>query len=582
MSGFERFKNTRRLIYLIVLFYAVSGFFLERTIRPDNPILKTALTLAYFSIWAGLLVYLWRKANIPDRLIAPILVLCLAVLYVLPLTTLPVPVGRNLPDVDFHAAKILLCSAGYFFNDPVTSYPSIYPPVYHIMVGSIVWLTGAANSWSVLGMFHVFMLIVLFLSVYLLAKVLFNPLVGILSVLFLGAIFDIPNQSPIFIPTPFLLGLTVIVNTVSLVYKGLQGKRWCFYLAGFLTGLAVTIWPAFLLVALILLVIIFFVPEKGSKYPGDLLKFALPFLILPLVVWIPQYLLLSEFHLTGTDTIGRFTGIPGPNWFFDLVYRFFLLGGFDWHQYGVTVLFGMTYVILLVLAILDYLSLDGQDLLRKKFLKWFLVLMILVLPVVNYAFFSNYTRRVQVLFNIPVIILAAHYLLGKFKKKYRILVVAFAVWAALFANGWNVYRAHSSLLDTRNRYQDWKTDAAGVLQFLHANTSFGDFIFSTKKTYRWVIAGYLVRFNLLAHRTGAYFSLNPELSEKMLKQYNTVLGSSDLDLIMRIFREYKIRYVIIYQDEPEQFPGLQLLLEHCTPAYASEFYRIVRCDESTK
>jgi hypothetical protein len=434
----------------------------------------------------------------------------------------------------------------------------------------------------VLSIFHVLMLIVLFMSVYLLAKTLFNPLVGILSVLFLGAVFDIPNQSPIFIPTPFLLGLTVIVNSITLIYKGFQVKRWCFYLAGLLTGLAVTIWPAFLLVAFIFLVIIFFAPVKKSRHPGDLLKFALTFLILPMAVWIPQYLLLSEFHLTGTDTIGRFTGIPGPAWLFDLLYRFFLLGGFDWHQHGVTVLFGITYTVFIVLAILGYRTLDGQNLLKRRFLKWFLILMIMVLPVVNYVFFSNYTRRVQVLFNIPVIILTAYYLLEQFNKKYRILAIAFVVWAALFANGWNVYQSHSSALETKQRYESWKADATEVLQFLQSNTNFGDFIFSTKQTYRWVIAGYLVRFNLLAHRTGAYFSLNPQLSEKMLKQYNTVLGSNDLDLIMRILHEYKIKYVIIFQGEPEQFPGLLLLLEHCAPAYASEFYAIVRCDESAK
>ena len=579
MSSLESFKSTKLTIYLIFAFYAVTGFFLERTIQSPDLIFKTALALVYFSIWASFLGYIWRTDKIPNSWIAPVLVLCLAALYVLPLTTLSVPVGRNLPDVDFHAAKILMCSAGYFFNDPVTSYPSIYPPVYHIIIGSIVWLTGATNSWSVFGWFHVFILIGLFMSVYLLAKTMFNPLVGILSALFLGAIFDIPNQSPIFIPTPFLLGLTVIIDSVTLVYKGLQGRLWCFYLAGFLTGLSVTIWPAFLLVTLIFLLIIFLVPERESGRFGDLLKFTLPFLILPLVVWIPQYLLLSEFHLTGTDTIGGFTGIPGPAWLFDLVYRFFLLGGFDWHQHVVTVLFGVTYCILIVLAIFGYRSLDGSDLLRKRFLKWFLILMILILPVVNYVFFSNYTRRVQVLFNIPVIVLAAFYLLQEFGKKYKSLAIAFLIWAALFANIWNVYQAHRSALETQHRYQGWKEDATGVLQFLRANTSFGDYIFSTKQTYRWVIAGYLVRFNLLAHRTGAYFSLNPQLSEKMLKQYNTVLGSSDLDLIMRIFREYKIRYVIIYQGEPEKFPGLQLLLERCAPAYASEFYRIVRCDE---
>ncbi|HEX7400906.1 MAG TPA: glycosyltransferase family 39 protein, partial [candidate division Zixibacteria bacterium] len=162
--------------------------------------MRTVLALAYSSTWIGLLVYLWRKAKIPDKLIAPILVLCLAVLYVSPLTTISVPVGRNLPDVDFHAAKILFCSAGYFFNDPVTSYPSIYPPVYHIIIGSIMRLSGAADSWSVLSIFHVLMLIVLFMSVYLLAKTLFNPMVGIFSAMFLGAVFDIPNQSLMLIP----------------------------------------------------------------------------------------------------------------------------------------------------------------------------------------------------------------------------------------------------------------------------------------------------------------------------------------------------------------------------------------------
>ncbi len=145
----------------IVVVYAVSSIFLERIVVLSDPWLKTALSFVYFIIWTSPLLYLWWKAKIQDKLVIPILVLFLAILYISPLATIPVPVGKNFPDVDFHAAKVLYCSTGHFFNDPVTSYPTIYPPAYHIIVGTIMRLSGSSNSWFILSRFHIVLLIIL-------------------------------------------------------------------------------------------------------------------------------------------------------------------------------------------------------------------------------------------------------------------------------------------------------------------------------------------------------------------------------------------------------------------------------------
>ncbi len=41
------------------------------------------------------------------------------------------------PDVSFHAAKLLRASHGEIFRDPVTGTPSIYPPAFHVLFGSL-------------------------------------------------------------------------------------------------------------------------------------------------------------------------------------------------------------------------------------------------------------------------------------------------------------------------------------------------------------------------------------------------------------------------------------------------------------
>ena len=269
----------------ILIIYAVSSTCLERVVVSSDPLLKTILSFLYLFPWIGLILYLWRKAKIQENVVIPVLVLFLAIFYISPLTTLVVPIGKNYPDVDFHAAKVLYCSTGHFFNDPVTSYPSIYPSVYHIIIGTIMRFSGSSSSWYILSRFHIGMLIILFLSVYFLARFLFSPRVGLLTVLFLGAVFEMPNWSFMFFPTPFLLGLTFMVNSITLVHLALRDRPWCLYLGGLLTGLAVATWPAFLLVAGILVVVIFCSQDKRSKMINSALKFTSACLILPLVVF---------------------------------------------------------------------------------------------------------------------------------------------------------------------------------------------------------------------------------------------------------------------------------------------------------
>ncbi|MFH1335057.1 MAG: hypothetical protein ABII96_00930 [Candidatus Zixiibacteriota bacterium] len=424
-------------------------------------------------------------------------------------------------------------------------------------------------------------LVVLFLSVYFLANSLFNPRIGFLSVLFLGAVFDMPNQGGMFFPSPFLLALTVMVNSVTLVYLGLRGKRWCFYPAGLLTGLAVTIWPAFLLVAIVLLVVIYFTPEKKFWNPVSLLKFILTSLIFPLMVWIPQYLLLSKHHLLGHQSIGQFKGVPGINWFLDFAARFILLGGFDRQQQWVTVLFGMTYVILIALVIWGVRSFGKKELLKKRFLKLFFISMLMALSIIHYIFYYTYSRRVQVLLSVIVIIVAGYYLVTRLPKKYRLWNVAFILWVIIFTNGWNLYMAHKYVPETEYRYEIWRKYATGALQFIESNTAFGEYLFATEKTYRILIMGNLVRFNLMAHRSGNYYSLNPDLSEKMLDHYNTILNSNDFNITKRILNYYGIRHIVIYEGEQATYPGLGLLYENCTVAYRDENYSILVFNESS-
>jgi 4-amino-4-deoxy-L-arabinose transferase-like glycosyltransferase len=562
--------------------YTVSNIYLEHIVGPYDPLLRTVFFFAYFFAWISPLIYLWLKGKIQESFVAPILVLCLAILYVSPLVTIPVPVGLNFPDVDFHAAKILYSSTGHFFKDPVSSYPSIYPSVYHILIGSIMRVVGSDNSWLVLSRFHVLMLIALLLSVYLLANSLFNPRVGLLSVLFFGGVFDMPNWSGMFLPTPFLLGLLVIINSVTLVYLTVQGKRWCLYPAGLVTGLAVTIWPAFLPVAMVLVLAIFFAPDKKFRRQVDPLKFILAFLVVPVMVWVPQYLLLSKHHLMGHHTIGRFKGIPEPAWFLDLISRLVLLGGFDRHQHEVTILFGTTYVILVTVAVLGFRSLRKKYLLKKRFLGLFFVSMLTALPIVHYVFSLMYSRRVQVLFSTLVAVVAAYYLVAQLNRKYRLWAAALIVWIVAFTSGWNIYMAHKYVLATKDSHDSWKKYATGVLTFMESNTTFGDYIFATQNTYRFVVIGNLVRFNLVAHREGGYYSLNPELSEKMANHYNAILRSNDIGLTKKILGLYKIRYVLVQKGEQVIYPGLRQLFENCTLAYKDDYYAVLRCDFSPK
>jgi len=560
----------------ILIAYTVSNIYLEHVFGRNRAVVKTAFFFVYFLVWIIPLVYFWIKDKISENAVSPILVLCFAVLYTSTLWTISVPAGIGLPDVDFHVAKILYSSSGHFFNDPVTSFPSIYPPVYHIMAGLIMRVSGSDSSWFTLCRFHVLMLVFLFMSVYLLGRLLFTPVVGLLSVLLFCGVFDMPNWSGMFLPTPFLLALAVIINSVALTYLGFQGRSWYLYLAGLAAGLAVTIWPAFLPVGIALPIVVFLTMQKGLWRPTNLLKFVLPFSVFPIMVWLPQYLLLSKHGLLGHHSIGQFKGIPGVAWFSDFAARFILLGGFDQNQQWVTVLFGMIYVVLIFTAFLGFRSLREETILKKKFLGYFLFLMLISLPVVDYVFSSVYSRRVQVLLSTVLVILAGYYLVAQLKARYRVLVTVFVVLVVASTSGWNIYQAHSYVMEAKIRYDARRKETTHVLEFIKSKTSFGEYVFATGKIYRSVIFGNIIRFNLVAHRDGSYYSLDPILSEKMLTEYESILNSGNFNFIRGILKQYNVRYILINNGEEILYPGIKQLSENCRRVYHDGTFAVFR------
>lgn len=560
----------------ILVIYAVSNIYLEHIVDPYNPLLKTAFSFMYFLVWTSPLLYFWLKGKIRESLIVPILVLCLAVLYISPLTTIKVPIWYASADVAFHAAKVLHSSAGYSFHDPVTSFPSIYPSVYHILLGWGMNLLGLDNSFYVLSRFHILMLIALFLSVYLLATCLFNPRVGLLASLSFGAIFMLPNIGYMFIPMPFHLGLVAIINSVTLICLALQGKRWCFYPAGLFAGLAVTVWPAFLPVALVLVAVIYYTPHKELRRSVGCLKFFLLFLVFPIIVWLPQYLLLSKHNLLGSEGVGLFNTIPGLTWFFGLLVKFIFFGGFEYEPQWVTALFGINYIILITIAFLGFRSFSKKDLWKKRFLVQYLILMLAVTIFVHYSFGPTYSRRVQLVFSIPLATVAAYFLVGQFNKRYRILSIFFIAWVVMLTCSWNVYNVNKLVEKSKDGYQKWEKYAAGALQFIESNTTYAEYVFATQKTYRFVVLGNLLRCNLIAHRDGTYFSLNPDLSKKMLNHYNTIITSSDFGSIKKILKQYNIRYILIYNGEETLHTGIRQLFENCTPVYQDDKFTVLK------
>jgi hypothetical protein len=279
----------------------------------------------------------------------------------------------------------------------------------------------------------------------------------------------------------------------------------------------------------------------------------------------------------GSGNFGFWKGIPNLGWFADLVFRFFTLGGFDNKEHWVTALFGFNYVLLIGLSILGFRLLNKKDY-SRKFFGSFLSLVLISILIIHYIFSFMYSRRVQVISSILIVILAAYYLITHFNRKYRLWDYAFLVWVILFSNGWNVYMAHKYVMETKERYETWEKYATGALRFIQSNTRSGDFIFTTENTYRFVIIGNVLRFTLEAHRSGNYYSLNPDLAKDLADRYDDILLSSDLDLIKKVLDYYRIRYVLIREGEQEVYPGLKQLYDNCPAVYRDDNYAVLKCD----
>jgi hypothetical protein len=189
-----------------------------------------------------------------------------------------------------------------------------------------------------------------------------------------------------------------------------------------------------------------------------------------------------------------------------------------------------------------------------------------------------YSRRFQVLFSTLIVSVASFYLLAKLSSRYRILGLAFIVCAVGFSGSWNFYKAHEYVQENKKAYQIVKKYTSEVLEFFGSNTNSGDYIFATARTYRDVIFGNLIRFNLVVHREGNYYSLNPKISEIMLSHYNAILFSDDFGLIKKTLGFYKIRYILIHKKEPPAYPGLRVLMGNCKTAYKDQWFTVLELE----
>ena len=165
------------------------------------------------------------------------------------LTVAAVLLGVQLPflyysdDIVYHAAKVMAAADGDFYTDPVTGFRSLYPPLYHMLVGSAAHLFGL-SSFATSRAVQIVQFLGLFLSALLLfSRTLRTREQATLGGLILILLMYAPTGRYWLLGNPFNFSIMFVLAGAALAVDWYRSNRlWRGAFGAVLAGVGVNIW----------------------------------------------------------------------------------------------------------------------------------------------------------------------------------------------------------------------------------------------------------------------------------------------------------------------------------------------------
>ncbi len=459
------------------------------------------------------------------------------------------------PDIQYVKGKVLCVMEGEPYADPVTGYSTFHPPYYHYFLAALVLIGFGLDHALVLAIILATALSVFFL--YKLTKARFNKETAVYTVLLLPLIAEFINNANLLLASAFYFSMPVFLAGLWLYYRVDRQYR---FTVGYslLWGVAFLISPGYLfLIGLFLLSEALLRRRKKHFFVaiGTMLVTLIPF-------YIHAYVIFSN-NMFGTAAFSLWPGLPDISFFSTLGRTLLIPGG---HKLAEPIVWaGLIAALGGIAAMIKTRRNNGLIIIAA--IAYFLTF---------YHYLPQYAIRIHFFILILLLPLAVGMLLGMKKKRLlaRGVILCFAVIG--------VYYHYSDLLGAyRGQREDLPVHQAmmtrQVLNQLYTNMRTDEFILVSAENYRLNVLPYIPAHALRAWRSGEYYQLKTDISDRLNSDYDTLMQCSDTICLNRFCDKYDIQIAFVCDPlDEDDYPVFDVVDEYWHNVYDGAHCRIYR------
>jgi len=285
---------------------------------------------------------------------------------------------------------------------------------------------------------------------------------------------------------------------------------------------------------------------------------AITFLVIVSPIFYQAYV-VSSSNVGTTTTFSLWRGIPGADWFGSLFTRMLAPTTGDIVDWHVPAVLGI-----IVVGVIGYVR-GGR---RHPFP----VIALAAFLSTFYHFNVQYASRIYYILSIFIVACGIYWLSRQ--KKFRAVGYALLIAAILYGIGNHLAQTYHDMDQKQADYRVFQRLISRLQPALRQHIPPTSFVLTDSKTYNYFVMPYYPVRGLLAHKSGEYFQLPQQLSDEMLKHYNTVMKSTDRRVIEHICSVYDIYYAIWVAGA--EFPVFEGIFGWWEPVAVEPEFRIYR------
>ena len=473
-----------------------------------------------------------------------------AIIVIGPVLYYHIPPYYFTPDILYVKAKLLAVMQGSLFSDPVTGFPTMHPPFYHLVL-AVPALIGISTEALPL-LVSIFNVVLTLVFTYLVISRLFNSTVGLFTALLIPFINQHMGPSYLFLATAFYFSIPFFLAGLWLYLKPKQTMRhWI--LTGVLWGITFLISPGYVFV-----IGLFFLYELGvQRNFRRVIYTGIPF-ALALTPFYVQLYLVQATGMAGTSAFSLWRGIPDGEWM-DAFFRYFLspADGRLSHWYIIPAM--AIFISGVVLGI------------RSKKARPYIIIFGAAWLLTAYHFnYFQYGPRIYFFLSLFLAAVVMEFIFSHLKG--RAAVIAGIAFLSLISFDY-LRQTVPEMSEYASSYDGYREIGAGLRTNLGKYITPGSFVLADEQTYRNFIMPYFPVKALVAHKTGEYYQVNSKLSAEMLDDLNYFRQSTTAEQIDFICRKYRMT-VAVFGGNDKDISGFEVISRIWRQVYRDRYFVI--------